>query len=88
MRNQAWRNLCYAPGRRVAVSNFIQVTPFMVVDDIERALTFFTHRLGFKTLLRYPDYAYVHRETAGFRILEQKGTGRCTARQSSISLLH
>jgi catechol 2,3-dioxygenase-like lactoylglutathione lyase family enzyme len=29
--------------------------------------------LGFKTLLRYPNYAYVHRETAGFRILEQEG---------------
>jgi catechol 2,3-dioxygenase-like lactoylglutathione lyase family enzyme len=57
----------------VAVPNFIQVTPFMVVDDIERALTFFTDILAFKTLLRYPNYAYVHRETVGFRILEQKG---------------
>jgi len=55
------------------MSNFIQVTPFMVVEDIERALTFFNDILGFKTLLRYPNYAYVHRETAGFRILEQRG---------------
>ena len=54
------------------MSNFIQVTPFMVVDDIEQALTFFTDILGFEVLLRYPDYAYVHRETVGFRIREQK----------------
>jgi catechol 2,3-dioxygenase-like lactoylglutathione lyase family enzyme len=55
------------------VSNFIQVTPFMVVDDIERALAFFTDILGFEVLLRYPNYAYVHRETVSFRVLEQKG---------------
>ncbi len=55
------------------MSNFIQVTPFMVVDDIKRALAFFTDILGFEVLLRYPNYAYVHRETVGFRILEQKG---------------
>ena len=55
------------------MSNFIQVTPFMVVDDIERALAFFNDILGFKTLFRSANYAYVHRETAGFRILEQKG---------------
>jgi catechol 2,3-dioxygenase-like lactoylglutathione lyase family enzyme len=56
------------------MSNFIQVTPFMVVDDLERALTFFTNILGFETRFRAANYAYVHRETAGFRILEQKGS--------------
>ncbi|MBZ5719777.1 MAG: VOC family protein [Acidobacteriia bacterium] len=55
------------------MSNFIQVTPFMHVEDIDRALTFFTNILGFETQLRVSNYAYVHRETAGFRILEQKG---------------
>lgn len=55
------------------MANFIQVTPFMVVDDIERALTFFTNILGFETRFRMHNYAYVHRETAGFRILEQRG---------------
>jgi catechol 2,3-dioxygenase-like lactoylglutathione lyase family enzyme len=55
------------------MSNFIQVTPFLNVDDLDRAVTFFTGILGFKTLLRFSDYAYVHRETAGFRILERKG---------------
>jgi catechol 2,3-dioxygenase-like lactoylglutathione lyase family enzyme len=53
--------------------NFIQVTPFMIVDDLERAVTFFTDVLGFETRYHTNDYAYVHRETAGFRILEQKG---------------
>lgn len=55
------------------MSNFIQITPFMHVEDLEKALAFFNEILGFETLWRMADYAYVHRETAGFRILEQKG---------------
>ena len=55
------------------MSNFIQVTPFMHVHDIEKALIFFNDVLGFETLLRQENYAYVHRETAGFRIIEQHG---------------
>ena len=55
------------------MSNFIQITPFMHVTDIERALTFFTETLGFKVLLRMENYAYIHRETVGFRLLEEKG---------------
>jgi catechol 2,3-dioxygenase-like lactoylglutathione lyase family enzyme len=57
------------------MSNFIQVTPFMHVDNIEKALTFFNDILGFETLLRQANYAYLHRETVGFRILEQRGAG-------------
>jgi len=57
----------------MAVSNFIQVTPFMMVENLDGAVSFFTEILGFKTLLRVSDYAYVHRETVGFRILEQRG---------------
>ena len=56
------------------MSNFIQVTPFMHVEDIERALAFFTGILGFETRFRVANYAYVHRETTGFRILEQTGS--------------
>ena len=55
------------------MSNFIQVTPFMMVEDLDGAVSFFTEILGFKTLLRVSDYAYVHRETVGFRILERRG---------------
>jgi catechol 2,3-dioxygenase-like lactoylglutathione lyase family enzyme len=55
------------------MSNFIQITPFMCVDDIERAVTFFTDILGFEVQFRMGNYAYLHRETVGFRILEQKG---------------
>ena len=53
------------------MSNFVQVTPFMVVEDIERALTFFVDILGFECSLS--QLCYVHRETVGFRILEQIG---------------
>ena len=53
--------------------NFIQVTPFMHVPDLERALRFFTEILGFDVRFRMPDYVYVHRETVGFRIMRQHG---------------
>jgi catechol 2,3-dioxygenase-like lactoylglutathione lyase family enzyme len=45
----------------------------MHVEELEKALTFFNDILGFETQLRVRDYAYIHRETAGIRILEQKG---------------
>ena len=59
------------------MSNFIQVTPFIVLRDLEGALTFFTEILGFKTLFRAANYAYVQRETVGFRLLQ--GTGEDAA---------
>lgn len=31
-----------------AMSNFIRITPFMMVDSMERALLFFTEILGFQ----------------------------------------
>jgi catechol 2,3-dioxygenase-like lactoylglutathione lyase family enzyme len=58
------------------MSNVIQVTPFMHVDDLERALAFFTNILGFETTVRMPGYAYVKLGTAGIRILEHSGEDR------------
>jgi hypothetical protein len=55
------------------MSNFIQVTPFMHVEELDNAVAFFTDVLGFKCLLRFRDYCYVHRETVGFRILKSEG---------------
>ena len=55
------------------MSNFIQITPFMHVEDLHKALTFFTDILGFEVQFRLDDYAYLHRETTGFRILQQHG---------------
>ena len=54
------------------MSNFIQVTPFLHVKDLETAIAFFTGILGFKTPYREEGYAYLHRETVGFRLLERK----------------
>jgi catechol 2,3-dioxygenase-like lactoylglutathione lyase family enzyme len=51
----------------------VQVTPFMMVEDLEGALHFFVDILGFAVLVRQSDYAYVHRETVGFRVREQHG---------------
>lgn len=53
--------------------NFIQITPFMIVEDLEKALAFFVDLLDFEVQLRFSDYAYVQRETAGFRIWQQTG---------------
>jgi catechol 2,3-dioxygenase-like lactoylglutathione lyase family enzyme len=56
------------------MSNFIQITPFLHVDDLEQALAFFNDILGFETRYRADGYAYVHRETAGIRILQNEGS--------------
>lgn len=53
--------------------NVIQITPFMHVADLERALAFFNDVLGFETRFRATDYAYVQRESAAIRILESHG---------------
>ena len=50
-------------------ANFLQVTPFMHVPDVNESVRFFTERLGFRALVHANDYAYVHREAVGFRIL-------------------
>ena len=53
--------------------NFIQITPFMVVRDLAATLEFFTCVLGFEVLHHFERYAYVERESVGFRILEENG---------------
>ena len=52
------------------MTNFLQVTPFLHVPDIEAAIAFFVDRLGFEVQFRLPGYAYVHRETVGVRMLQ------------------
>jgi len=52
--------------------NFIRITPFIHVPDIETALAFFND-LGFTTYFRAGTYAYVQRECAGVRLLQNEG---------------
>src|SRR5262249_20345770 len=59
--------------RESALSNFIQIRPFKHVQDIEKALRFFVEILGFEVPFRMGNYAYLERDTAGFRLLEQHG---------------
>ena len=54
--------------------NIAQVTPFMLVPDLESALAFMTDTLGFVADVRMNDYAYVSREGAGLRMM-QAGPG-------------
>lgn len=51
--------------------NFVQITPFMHVPDINKALDFFRDLLGFAVLFRQPGYAYVEREGCGMRLLQR-----------------
>lgn len=55
------------------MANFIQITPFMHVPDFAAALAFFEEVLGFETLFRMSDYAYLEREGVGMRILQNHG---------------
>jgi len=55
------------------LANLYRITPFMHVPDFEKALWFFTEVLGFELYFRTPNYAYVRREQAAFRILENMG---------------
>ena len=49
---------------------FHQITPFMLVPDLERALAFFDDILGFKATYREPGYAYVERDDVAFHTHE------------------
>lgn len=55
------------------VSNFYRITPFMHVPDIDAAVHFFTEIVGFECRFRQGSYAYVQREAAAFRLLENVG---------------
>lgn len=55
------------------MSNFVQITPVLHVDDVAGAVTFFTDILGFDTQIHARDYAYVDREAVGVRILQRSG---------------
>jgi catechol 2,3-dioxygenase-like lactoylglutathione lyase family enzyme len=68
-------SLVFAERREISrMSNFIQVTPFMYVEDVDRTVAFFKDILGFEVGIRFDAYAYVHRETVGFRILQNRGS--------------
>ena len=49
--------------------NFIRITPFIHVPDIAKAVAFF-EMLGFAAYFRMGTYAYVQRESAGVRLLQ------------------
>ncbi len=51
------------------MGNFIRITPFLYVPEVEPAVRFFVDVLGFTAWVTEPEYAYVQRETAGVRIL-------------------
>jgi hypothetical protein len=55
------------------MENILQVTPFLHVPDLTQAIDLFTRVLRFEVKLRASDYAYLEREGAAIRILEEPG---------------
>ena len=52
-----------------ADANLQQVTPFYHVADLNGSVAFFVEKLGFRAHIHARDYAYVHREGVGFRLM-------------------
>lgn len=50
-----------------------QITPFLHVPDLPKALHLFTEILGFEVRFRVLDYAYLEWESAALRVLEERG---------------
>jgi catechol 2,3-dioxygenase-like lactoylglutathione lyase family enzyme len=55
------------------MGNFLQITPFIHVPDLDAAISFFEDLLGFRTLERGGGYAYVEREGVGIRLRQNHG---------------
>lgn len=60
------------------------ITPFLRVPDIDAAVSFFIDTLGFQVGFRGGEYAYVHRDSVAFRLVEDeklppRGKGRYTS---------
>lgn len=53
------------------IGNTYQITPFMHVADFEAALRFLTDTIGFTATVHDGGYAYLEREGAGLRLLQQ-----------------
>lgn len=54
-----------------------QITPFLHVPDLERALQLFVGVLAFRVVYREGNYAYLEFGGAGLRILEERGRRLC-----------
>jgi hypothetical protein len=55
------------------MANLLQATPFLHVPSLAHALDLFTRVLRFTVKFRAADYAYLEREGAAIRILEEPG---------------
>ncbi len=52
------------------MSNILQITPFMYADDLEESVRFFRDLLGFTVIIHGDGYAYLEREAAAVRIMQ------------------
>jgi catechol 2,3-dioxygenase-like lactoylglutathione lyase family enzyme len=52
------------------MADFLQITPFLNVQEVDRAVRFFVEVLGFKAWVHSRDFAYVQRGPAAVRIMK------------------
>lgn len=55
------------------MSNILQITPFLHVDNLAQALDLFTRVLRFEVKFSQSDYAYLEHGPVALRILEEPG---------------
>ena len=63
-----------------------QITPFLHVPDLERAIELFTGTLAFKVVYRESNYAYLEFGGAGLRILEERGRRLCLDGKARVTV--
>ena len=52
------------------MNNILQITPFLYTDDLEQVVHFFCDLLGFTATVQVPGYAYLEREGAAVRLMQ------------------
>ena len=63
-----------------------QITPFLHVPDLERAIELFAGTLTFKVLYRESDYAYLEFGGAGLRILAEPRRHLCPDGKARVAV--
>ena len=68
------------------MTNLLQATPFLHVPDLAQALDLFTRVLRFEIKFRAGNYAYLEREGAAMRLLEEPGRDLLLERKFRVTV--
>ena len=68
------------------MANLLQATPFLHVPDLAVALDLFTRVLRFTIKYRATNYAYLEREGAAIRMLEEPGRSLQSEKRARVTV--